>query len=110
MASEGLPNGVFALISLMSVRPFMAYRPLPPMMPMVGCELLAALFFTVFKAGVPFPVGNYQFRFTGSNSILSSRWWSVAAGTSGSWPKTMIEPSLTMVCNHFRLVSSVCKG
>src|SRR5271168_3594266 len=34
--SEGFPNGVFTRTSLVSVRPLIAYKPLPPIMPMVG--------------------------------------------------------------------------
>src|SRR5437868_1240371 len=36
-ASDGAPNGVVCVISLMSVRPGIEYKPLPPMIPISAC-------------------------------------------------------------------------
>src|SRR6266851_5750936 len=44
IASEGSPNGVFTRISRVFVNPFIAYSPLPPMMPIAARALDLALF------------------------------------------------------------------
>src|SRR6266853_4085126 len=44
MASEGSPNGVFTRTSRVFVNPFIAYSPLPPMMPIAAWTLDFALF------------------------------------------------------------------
>src|SRR6266851_7671620 len=53
IASEGSPNGVFTRISRVFVNPFIAYNPLPPMMPIAACALDLALFgFLAFFAAI----------------------------------------------------------
>src|SRR6266850_2781552 len=53
IASEGSPNGVFTRISRVSVKPFIEYKPLPPMMPSVALFPVFALFaFFVFFAAI----------------------------------------------------------
>src|SRR5215472_255180 len=56
-ASEGSPNGVFTRTSRVSVNPLMAYRPLPPMIPMDACAAFALLFpFFAFFAAIRSPL------------------------------------------------------
>src|SRR5208337_2401077 len=61
IASEGSPNGVFTRISRMSVRPFIAYSPLPPITPISATGPLAlprALFpFAFFSRAMRFLLG-----------------------------------------------------
>src|SRR5215510_413557 len=56
IASEGSPKGVLKRTSLTAERPFIEYRPLPPMIPTLALLFLAALFAFAFKTDVPFPV------------------------------------------------------
>src|SRR6267154_999764 len=55
MASEGSPNGVFTRTSRVFINPFIAYSPLPPMMPIAAWTLDFALFdLLAFSAAISF--------------------------------------------------------